>query len=316
MKAIYDIVIIGAGPAGITAGLYACRARMSTLVLEKISCGGQTLLADTIENFPAFPEGIMGPELTERMLKQAAGFGLEVKEAEVKAISPKKKEKEPFTIGLVGVDDLSALAVIIATGARWNALGISGEKELTGKGVSYCATCDGPLFKAKDVVVVGGGDTALEDAMFLAKFANRVTIVHRRDKLRATKILQEKAAANKKIELCLNSVATDIIGKNKVEGINVKDVKTNSQKTIKTDGVFVLVGISPNSEIAKGLVKTDEKGYVLCDDCMRTSVDGIFAAGDVRKKSLRQIVTAVGDGATAAYSAQHYVERIKGIEYI
>lgn len=315
MNIPYDIIIIGGGPAGLTAGLYSCRARMKTLLIEKMACGGQILITDTIENFPGFPEGIKGPDLSEWMLKQAQHFGLNVKTGEVKSVTPPKGDKALFGIELDGGEKLEALSVIIATGARWNSLNVPGEKELTGRGVSYCATCDGPLFRGKDVVVVGGGDTALEDALFLTKFAGKVTIVHRRDKLRATKILQERALANKKIELCLNSVAVEILGKNKVEAIAVKDVNTGKPKEIKADGVFVLIGLSPNSDIVKGLVKTDEKGYIISDDDMKTSVEGIFACGDVRKKLLRQVVTAAGDGATAAFSAEHYVEKLKGTEY-
>ncbi|MDP3804219.1 MAG: FAD-dependent oxidoreductase, partial [Candidatus Omnitrophota bacterium] len=266
MSDIYDIVIIGGGPAGLTAGIYASRARMKTLLVEKMVCGGQVLVTDRIENFPGFPDGIKGPDLADWMHNQAKRFGLEVKTAEAKKIAPKMSEKEPFLIELSGGGAFKASAVIIATGAKWNLLKVPGEKELSGRGVSYCATCDGPLFRGKDIVVVGGGDTALEDAIFLTKFANKVTIVHRRDKLRATKILQERALANKKIEMCLGSVCTEIIGKSKVEGIKVKSVRTDEEKLIKTDGVFVLIGLLPNSEIVKGLVDMCEKGYIKSDD--------------------------------------------------
>lgn len=316
METIYDIVIIGGGPAGLTAGIYAARARMKTLLVEKMACGGQVLIADRIENFPGFPEGIKGPDLAEWMSKQAVHFGLEVKNAEAKSIIPKKNEKEPFSIELSEGPKLKANAVIIATGAKWNSLGVPGEKELSGRGISYCATCDGPLFRGKDVVVVGGGDTALEDAIFLTKFVNRVTIVHRRDKLRATKILQERAFANKKIEMCLGVTCTGISGTTRVEGIEVKNVKTGEEKALKADGVFVLIGLSPNSDIVKGFVDLCPKGYVLTDEEMKTSVDGIFACGDIRMKSLRQVVTATGDGAIAATSAEHYIDRLKGTEYI
>jgi len=315
MEQVYDIVILGGGPAGLTAGLYACRARMKTLVVEKALCGGQILITDTIENFPGFPEGIKGPDLADWMFKQASHFGLEVLNAEAVSVSPAKEEKEPIRITLNGGQMISALSVIIASGARWNSLGIPGEKELTGRGVSYCATCDGPLFRGKDLVVIGGGDTALEDALFLTKFANKVTIVHRRDKLRATRILQERALANKKVEFCFNSVAVRVNGSQRCEGIDVKDVVTGSQKSIKADGVFVLIGMTPNSDMAKGVVTIDEKGYVICDDDMKTSAAGVFACGDVRRKLLRQVITASGDGATAAFSAQHYVEHLKGVEY-
>lgn len=311
----YDIIIIGGGPAGLTAGLYSCRARLKIILLEKTACGGQVLVTDMIENFPGFPEGVKGPDLAEWMLKQAEHFGLETKTIEAKKISV-PQGKEPFTIDLARGDRLSGLAVIVATGARWNSLNIPGEKELTGRGVSYCATCDGPLFRGKDVVVIGGGDTALEDAIFLTKFANKVTVVHRRNKLRATRILQERALNNKKIEMCLGSVAIEIAGEKKVEAVKIKDVNAGDEKILKADGAFVLIGMTPNSSLLKGVATLDEKGYVEARDDMRTSVDGIFACGDVRKKTLRQVITAAGDGATAAFSAQHYVERLKGEEYV
>jgi thioredoxin-disulfide reductase len=315
MSDTYDIIIIGGGPAGLTAGIYSARARMKTLLLEKMMCGGQVLMADIIENFPGFPSGTKGPELADLMLKQAEAVGLEIATRDVKKITLKNNEKDPFVIETAEGDTYKALSIIISTGAVWNALGVPGEDRLRGRGVSYCATCDGPLFRNKDIVVVGGGDTALGDAIFLTRFANKVTLVHRRDKLRAARIIQERALANKKIELCLKSVVTEITGNAKVEGIKVKNVDTGEEKTIKADGAFILIGLSPNSDIFKGLVELDEKGYVVSDDDMRASVDGIFACGDIRKKSLRQIVTAAGEGATAAVSAEHYVERLKGIEY-
>jgi thioredoxin reductase (NADPH) len=315
MSDVYDIIIIGGGPAGLTAGIYSARARMNTLLLEKMIPGGQMLMADLIENFPGFPHGTKGPDLADLMLKQAEAAGLEISTLEAKKITLKKNERDPFVIETAEGSTFNALSIIISTGAHWNALGVPGEEKLRGRGVSYCATCDGPLFKDKDIVVVGGGDTALGDAIFLARFANKVTVVHRRDKLRAAKILQERALMNKKIELCLESVVTEITGNAKVEGIKVRNVSTNEEKPIKADGVFVLIGLSPNSGIFKGLLELDENGYIRSDEDMRTSVDGILACGDVRKKSLRQIVTAAGEGATAAVSAGHYVERLKGIEY-
>lgn len=315
MGVLYDIVIIGGGPAGLTAGLYACRARMKTILIEKALCGGQILITDMIENFPGFPEGIKGPDLADWMFKQASHFGLEVNTSEAIKVTREKGAGQTFSVELSGGETVEALSVIISSGARWNTLNIPGEKELTGRGVSYCATCDGPLFRNKEVVVVGGGDTALEDAIFLTKFAAKVTVVHRRDRLRATKILQERALANKKIEFCYNSVAAAISGSKQCEGVAVKDIVTGAQKMIKASGVFVLIGMTPNSVLIKGLVSMDDKGYVICDDDMKTSVEGIFACGDVRKKLLRQVVTAAGDGATAAFSAQHYVERSKGVEY-
>lgn len=315
MPEIYDIAIIGGGPAGLTAGLYACRARMQVILVEKMACGGQILVTDIIENFPGFPNGVKGPELADWMLKQASRFGLEVRPIEAKGVALKKNGKDAFSVELADGKKLQALSLIISTGARWNSLGVPGEKELAGRGVSYCATCDGPLFKGKEVVVIGGGDTALEDALFLTKFADKVTIVHRRDRFRATKILQERVFANHKIEVCFNSVAVGISGTKKCEALEIKDVNTLTGKTIRVNGVFVLIGMTPNSEIFKGAIGMDDKGYILCDDDMKTSVDGIFACGDVRNKLLRQVVTAAGDGATAAFSAQHYVERLKGVEY-
>ena len=315
MSDIYDIIIIGGGPAGLTAGLYSARARMKTLLLEKMLCGGQVLMADLIENFPGFPSGTKGPELADLMLKQAQSVGLEISTRDVNKIILKKSDKDHFVIETAEGDIFKASAIIISTGANWNALGVPGEESLRGRGVSYCATCDGPLFRNREIVVVGGGDTALGDAIFLTRFTNKVTVVHRRDKLRATRIIQERALANNKIELCLQSVVTEIIGDKKVEGIKVKNVSTGEEKVIKAGGVFVLIGLSPNSGAFKGLFKLDEKGYIISDDDMRTSVDGIFACGDVRKKSLRQIVTAAGEGATAAVSAEHYVERLKGSAY-
>ena len=315
MDDIYDILIIGGGPAGLTAGIYSSRAGMKTLLLEKMICGGQILTADLIENFPGFPRGTKGPELADLMLKQAKIFGLEISTRDVSRIILKKNEKDPFVIETTEGDIFKALSIIMAAGANWNALGVPGEDKLRGRGVSYCATCDGPLFKNKNVVVVGGGDTALGEAIFLTRFVGKVTVVHRRDKLRATRIIQERALSNKKIELCLELVVTEIIGNNKVEGIRVKNVSTNEEKIIKADGVFVLIGLSPNSNIFKGILKLDEKGYIESDEEMKTSVDGIFVCGDVRKKLLRQVVTAAGEGATAAVSAGHYVERLKGTEY-
>jgi thioredoxin reductase (NADPH) len=309
---MHDIAIIGGGPAGLAAGLYACRARMDTVLVEKAICGGQILVTDTIENYPGFPDGIKGPDLAEWMFRQASHFGLRVVTSDAVKVSGKPGA---FSVDLSDGKAVGSAAVIVATGARWNSLGIPGEKELTGRGVSYCATCDAPLFKGKELVVIGGGDTAIEDTLFLTKFAGKVTVVHRRDRLRATKILQERALANPKVEFCFNSVATSILGGARVEGVAVKDVNTGAERTIKASGVFVLIGMTPNSDVVKGLVGMDDKGYIICDDDMRTSVEGVFACGDVRKKLLRQVITASGDGATAAFSAQHYVERLKGTEY-
>jgi len=315
MDNVYDVMIIGGGPAGLTAGIYSSRARLKTLLVEKALCGGQVLITDKIENFPGFPDGVKGPELADWMLKQARQFGIEIKTAEAKEIALKDQGKDVFNVVLDNGDKVRALSIIIATGARWNTLGIPGENEFRGKGVSYCATCDGPLFRGKDVVVIGGGNTALEDALFLTRFANKVTVVHRKDKLRATKILQERAYNNKKIEFHLNSVASKIVGDKVVREVMIHDVKTDKENALKCSGVFVLIGITPNSDIAKDILKLDEKGHIVSNGEMRTSIEGIFACGDVRKKALRQVVTAAGDGAAAAFSAEHYIDRIKGTEY-
>lgn len=315
MSEIYDVVIIGGGPAGLTAGMYASRARMKTVLIERLSCGGQVLITDMIENFPGFPEGIKGAELAEWMFKQASRFGLELRPAEAKWVLLEKGEDGSFAVELTDGLKIKTLSLILSSGAKWNSLGAPGERQLLGRGVSYCATCDGPLFRGKSVAVVGGGDTALEDALFLARFADKVTIIHRRDRFRGTKILQERVFANHRIEVIFNSEVTDIIGTKKCEAVAVKDNNTGSLGSIAVHGVFVLIGMVPNSESFKGIVDMDDKGYVICDDDMRTSVDGIFACGDVRKKLLRQVVTACGDGATAAFSAQHYVECLKGVEY-
>jgi len=304
----YDVVIIGGGPAGLTAGIYAARARMNVVLIERLACGGQILTADRIENFPGFPEGVAGPELAEHMAGQAKRAGLETRISEVKELTPAKNKDGAFNVKLEGSGSIDARTVIIATGARWAALGIPGEKELAGRGVSYCATCDGPLFRGKEIVIVGGGDTALEDALFLTRFAEKITVVHRRKELRATKILQERAFAEKKIEFCLNAVAAGISGKDRVEAVRVKDVTTGAEKTLSAAGVFILIGITPNSDIAKGIVKLDENGYIITDETMAASAAGIFAAGDVRKKLLRQVVTATAEGAIAAVSARHYIE--------
>ena len=315
MTDIHDIVILGGGPAGLTAGLYAARARMDVVLFEKAMPGGQILVTDRIENFPGFPEGVSGPDLAEFMAKQALRAGLKTVIAEAKTIGLNKETGDYFIVKLEGGSEINARSIIAATGAGWNRLGIPGEDKLIGRGVSYCATCDGPLFRNKKVVVVGGGDTALEDGLFLTKFADKVIIVHRRDRLRATKILQERAAANSKVELCLESVAVEITGEKKVEALKVKNIKTGDIKDIKCDGVFIFIGITPNSGLFKSIVKTDDRGYIIADNDMKTSCEGIFACGDVRKKTLRQVVTATGDGATAAVSAQNYIERLKGTEY-
>ena len=305
MKTDYDLVIIGAGPAGLTAGIYAARARMNVLLLEKTAPGGQILITDWIENYPGFPEGISGYDLSEKMKIQAESLGLKIESAEVHSLNLSGKAKEIILQDRA----LTTKSIIIASGASPKKLGI-GEEKFFGKGVSFCATCDGPFFKEKTVVAVGGGDTAVQESIFLTKFAKKVYLVHRRNELRATKILQERALKNEKIEFVWDSVVTGVEGFFGVEGVKVKNLKTDEEKTISANGCFIWVGILPNTSFLNDSVKTDEFGFILADAKMQTSVPGVFAAGDVRETPLRQIATAVGDAAIAAVSAEHYIENL------
>jgi thioredoxin reductase (NADPH) len=301
----YDLVIIGAGPAGLTAGLYAARARMNVLLLEKAVPGGQILITDWIENYPGFPEGISGYDLSEKMKRQAEDLGLKIETAEVHSLNLSEKVKE------IGLKDrtITCKSLIIASGASPRNLGV-GEDKFFGKGVSFCATCDGPFFKEKTVVAVGGGDTAVQEAIFLTKFAKKVYLIHRRDELRAAKILQERAFANEKIEIVWDSVATGVEGFFGVEGVRIKNLKTDEERTLKADGCFIWIGILPNTSFLNDSLKTDAYGFILADSKMQTSVPGVYAAGDVRDTPLRQIATAVGDAAIAAVSAEHFIESL------
>jgi thioredoxin reductase (NADPH) len=312
---IYDAIIIGGGPAGLTAGIYLGRARMSTLLIEKALPGGQAILTEIIENYPGFPLGIAGPELMQKMEEQAVRFGLKIEYGETVEVKIKEDKEDKVKIVKINNKEYKTLAIILASGAEASKLGVPGEEELRGRGVSYCATCDAPFFKDQKVVVVGGGDTAIEEALYLTKFAQEVTIIHRRDRLRATKILQERVFADKKINFTWDSVAAKILGKEKVEGVLIQNKKTGEEKEISCQGVFVFVGNIPNSKFLNKLIKLDEKGYILTDDNMMTSQEGIYACGDVRKKLLRQVVTACGEGATAALAAQKYIEELKGVSY-
>jgi len=311
----YDVIIIGGGPAGLTAGLYTARARQKTLLLEKIAHGGQAAVAWTIENYPGFPEGIGGPELMERIGKQAEKYGLEIKSGEVVKVSP-SSEDERFKGKLEKVvntekEEHKTIALIVATGTRPRKLGVPGEERLIGRGVSYCATCDGPLFKNRKVVVVGGGDAAVEEALFLSKFAEKITLIHRRDELRATKIIEEQAVSNPQLEFLWKSVVTEILGETEVQGVRVRNLSTGEDLTLETKGVFVYIGTVPNTGFLKGVVEMDKEGFIITDENMETSVKGIYACGDVRKKLLRQVVTACGEGATAGFAAGQYVGKWK-----
>ncbi len=302
-----DLIIVGGGPAGLSAGIYAGRAKLDVLLLERGAPGGLAATTETIENYPGFPVGIGGAELMAQMLAQAQRFGLAVDSANVEEISCSDRHF------VLKTEDgaFSSRAVILATGAEPELLHVPGETELRGRGVSYCATCDGAFFREKTVAVVGGGDAAVEEAVFLTRFAQKVLLIHRRDELRATRVVQEKARQNPKIEFVWNSVVEEVLGKSKVERIRVKNVRSGETSILQVDGVFIYIGQRPASRMVEELVQLDERGYVLTDEKMQTSCPGLFAAGDVRKKLLRQVVTAVADGAIAAVAAEKYLEEVK-----
>ena len=305
-----DLIIIGGGPAGLTAGMYAARARLRTRLLEKLAPGGQVLTTDRVENYPGFPEGVSGFELIDRMKRQAEAFGLVIESREVSALECTAAEKRVITDQGV----LEARALILACGASPRKLGIEGEDLLTGKGVSYCATCDGPFYRDQEVAVVGGGDTALEEALFLTRFAKKIHLIHRRDELRAIRILQDRAMADDRIRIVWDTVPRRIVGQAGVEGIDLKNVRTGEESRLPVQGVFVFVGYTPNSDPARGVLELDDRGFVLTDNDMQTSVPGVFAAGDIRSKLLRQISTAVGEGATAAFAAERFIEDLSSSE--
>ncbi|MGE5633185.1 MAG: thioredoxin-disulfide reductase [Caulobacteraceae bacterium] len=306
MRKLYDVAIIGGGPAGLAAGLYASRSKLSAIIIEKGKWGGQASTTEELENYPGSIEHPTGPKLMERMRSQAEAFGTELIKDEVKGFDLSDKVK---VLKLGSGEEIKTKTIIIATGAQPMLLGAPGELELRGKGVSYCATCDADFFTELEVVVVGGGDAAVEESIYLTKFADKVTIVHRRNEFRAAKSIVEKAMANEKINIKWDTVVEEIYGDGIVEGVKLKNVKTGEVTDFRTDGVFVFVGTRPISEFAKGIVDMDEKGYIKADTEMRTSAEGIFAAGDVRVKTLRQVITAAADGAIAAVSAEKYIEK-------
>jgi len=303
-REIYEVIIIGGGPGGLTAGLYTSRARLDTLLIESALLGGQMTTTELIENYPGFPQGVTGDELSRLMEGQAKRFGMETVTQEVVRVSLEGDMKVVQTYE----STYRCKALIVSTGTEYRKLGVPGEKEFAGKGVSYCATCDGAFFRDSQIVVVGGGDSALTEALFLTKFAKELTIIHRRDALRGTKIYQERALANPKIKFLWNSIVLEIKGDSMVRSIIVKNVKTGEIKEFETEGAFLFVGLVPRAQFLKGVVQMDEGGYVLTNEHCETSAKGIFAVGDCRKKLLRQIATAVGDGATAAFAAEKFLE--------
>ncbi len=302
---MFDLIIIGGGPAGLTAGIYAARSKMNAVLLEKMVPGGNVSITSEVENYPGTPN-VSGPELVINMEKQARDFGLDIKSEEVVSIEVGAGTKG-HTVKTDSGEYVSK-SVLIATGSNPRRLGCPGEEEHIGKGVSYCATCDGAFFREKEIVVAGGGDSAVEEALFLTKFASKVTIVHRRDRLRATRIIQEKAFKNSKIDFIWDSVIDSIEGTPTVKNVKIRNVKTSEVTDFKADGVFVFVGYIPGTEFVPGIISKNNEGYIITDIEMRTNIPGVFAAGDIISKKQRQIVTACGDAATAIKSIESYNE--------
>ena len=302
-KREYDVVIIGGGPAGLTAGIYAARARLQSLLIEKGATGGWIINAGVVENYPGFPDGINGLELADAMQQQAVKFGLETLIAEVTDLEVKGEQKVVKT----GEGDVTARAVIVAGGSDRVKLGVPGEEEFTGRGVAYCAVCDGYFYRDVPVAVAGGGNAAMNEALELTKFASKVTVIHRRDELRATKILQERALADPKIEFLWNTVVEAIEGEDTVKRLRLKKVPTGEKSTLDISGIFVAVGFRPNTDYLKKIIHLADNGTIITNEKMETDVPGIYAAGDIRSGSIRQVAAAVGDGAVAAIYAERYI---------
>ncbi len=302
----YDLIIIGAGPAGLTAALYAARSRLKVLLVERLAPGGQIALSDFVENYPGYPDGINGMELVTRMKEQVDRLEVPLRQGEVRALEEDRAMKVIYVDG----DWLESRTVVVASGASPKRLGVPGEDNLIGRGVSFCATCDAPFYRGQVVAVVGGGDTAVQEALYLTKFAKKVYLIHRRRKLRAARILQERLFHNERIEVVWSSAVEEVLGDDLVEGVRLKNLETGEKQELKLAGLFLFIGLRPNSSFLKGMVDLDAEGFVITGENLETSVPGIFAAGDVRRKLLRQVATAVGDGATAAYAAERYLERV------
>jgi thioredoxin reductase (NADPH) len=304
----YEVIIIGSGPAGYTAGVYTSRAKLNTLLISGSLPGGQLMTTSEVENYPGFPNGIFGPELMMNMRQQAERFGAKLLDDEVMEVDFKKR---PFEIKTHG-QEFRSESVVICTGASPRKLGLRAEQEFAGKGISYCATCDGPFFKGEDIAVVGGGDTAIEEATFLTKFGKSVKIIHRKDFLRASKILQEKAFENPKIDFVWDHVVSDISGNKKINSISVRNLRTGEERKIPVGGLFVAIGHEPNTSIFKGQLELDDRGYIVLTKNTRTSVDGVFAAGDVHDYRYRQAITAGGFGCMAALDVERWLVEIRG----
>lgn len=299
-----DLIIIGSGPAGYTAGLYAARADLDPLLFEGSQRGGQLMITTDVENYPGFPDGIMGPDLMENFRKQTERFGTRLMTSDITKVDFARR---PFKVW-EGAVEYEANAIIIATGASAKWLGIPGEERLTGRGVSACATCDGFFFRDKELVVIGGGDSAMEEALFLTKFASKVTVVHRRDEFRASRIMATRVLEHAKIEVLWNTSVTEVLGEDSVTGVTLSDAQTNETRTFATDGVFVAIGHKPNTDIFVDQLVLDEAGYIVIDDkTTATSIDGVFAAGDVADHVYRQAVTAAGTGCQAAIDAERWL---------
>ena len=304
----YEVIIIGSGPAGYTAGVYTSRAKLNTLLISGSLPGGQLMTTSEVENYPGFPNGIFGPELMMNMRQQAERFGAKLLDDEVVEVDFKRR---PFGIKTHG-QEFRSESVVICTGASPRKLGLRAEQEFAGKGISYCATCDGPFFKGEDIAVVGGGDTAIEEATFLTKFGKSVKIIHRKDFLRASKILQEKAFENPKIDFVWDHVVSDISGNKKIASISIRNLRTGEERKIPVGGLFVAIGHEPNTSIFKGQLELDDKGYIVLTKNTRTSVDGVFAAGDVHDYRYRQAITAGGFGCMAALDVEKWLVEIRG----